>query len=149
MFSEIFRTQTHTLRLVSPWECPGTYPIAQHTPHPSGGCPMARDCPTVPPAYPNFRQHTYGTQCTQHTDCKTTRLQISRPTESITKQPNGGKYREKPDRGRYREKPSGGKYGEKPGRGRYKEEAQWRQIQRKAYRGKLHRTIIKRKYIGQ
>ena len=94
VFSKIFCTHTHILRLVSPWGCPGTYPIAQYTAYPSGGCPMARDCPTVPPAYPTFRnRHTHGTQHTQHSRkalgaTQTARLQDckhSQPTESITK----------------------------------------------------------------
>ena len=61
---------------------------------PSGGCPTARDCPTVTPAYPSFRnRHTHGIQCTQQ--IQTTRLH-SQLTESITKKPRGGKYRESP-----------------------------------------------------
>ena len=111
-----------------------------YDPETSGGCPTAQgpqeaalwpaDCPYSPSSLPYLQaEHTQGTQHTQasrkglrgHTDYKTTRLQISQPTESITKQPNGGKYRENPDRGRYREKPSGGKYREKPDRGKYRE----------------------------
>ena len=44
VFSEIFHTQNHTLhtlRLFSPWGCPGTYPIAQYTAYPSGDCHTA------------------------------------------------------------------------------------------------------------
>ena len=60
--------------------------------------------PTVSPeypAYPNFRQsipmvpsiHSLQECPRGHTDYKTTRLH-SQPTESITKTPRGGKYRE-------------------------------------------------------
>ena len=76
----------HTLRLVSPWGRPGTYPYCPiHCPahSPSGGCPMAQGlqettiqpreaalwpgtASTVPLAYPSFRnRHTHGTQHTQ------------------------------------------------------------------------------------
>ena len=108
MFSEIFRT--HTLRLVSPWGHPGTYPIAHYTAYPSGGHPMAKGlqeatiqprgaslqpgtAPPVPPTYPTFRnRHTHGTQHPRKAPgaTQTTRLQYckhSQPTESITKSP--------------------------------------------------------------
>ena len=66
VLSEIFCTHTHTLRLVSPWGNPGTYPIAQHPPYPSGGCPTARGLPHSPSSVPNLQeQHTHGTQHTQ------------------------------------------------------------------------------------
>ena len=64
VFCEIFYTHTHTLRLVSPWGCPGI----QHTllpstlPRTSGGCHTAQRAAlwsgTAPqsPVYPSFRQ---------------------------------------------------------------------------------------------
>ena len=81
-------THTHTLRLVSPWGCPGTYPVAQYIAQYTADChtaqrgyPMAQRLPLQSPqhtqhtlasgraypAYPSFRnRHTHGTQLTQH-----------------------------------------------------------------------------------
>ena len=97
---------THTLRLVSPWGCPG------NPEYPTEGCPMAKGhtpaqytaysperlpygqetAPTVSPAYPvypSFRQNipkVPSIPSKHSTDYKTTRLH-SQPTESITKCP--------------------------------------------------------------
>ena len=72
------------------------------------GHPMAGDCPTVPPAYPSFKQsipmvpsvHSLQEGSGGHTDYKTTRLH-SHPTESITKHPEeeNTENTEKPSRG--------------------------------------------------
>ena len=121
MFCEIFRTHTHTLRLVSPWRCPGhtLLPNTLHTLQEAALWPRdfrrppygLETAPTVSPAYPAYpnlqAEHTHGTQCTQPTrrpqgpDYKTTRLQIL-PTNrehnaqrrQNTEKALDGKYRE-------------------------------------------------------
>ena len=124
-----FHTHTHTLRLVSPWGCPGNpaYPSGDMplqpreatacSPGTLRGCPMARRLPLQSPqhtqctlasgrAYPWYPAYTVFSKAPgAHTDYKTTRLQILPTTREHNKMPRGGKIQiNSPEDGKYREK---------------------------------------------
>ena len=136
MFSEIFHTQTHTLytlRLVSPWGCPGTlhtlqkaalqpgdipYCPAHSIPFrrppygagTSGGHPTARDCPTVPQhtlasgrAYPAYPAYIACKKAQGATQTTQTTRLQTQPANRKHNKENA----EKPSRGNA-EKPSRG-----------------------------------------
>ena len=120
---------THTLRLVSPWGCPGNpaYPSGDMplqpreatacSPGTLRGHPMARRLPLQSPqhtqctlasgrAYPWYPAYTVFSKAPgAHTDYKTTRLQILPTTREHNKMPRGGKIQiNSPEDGKYREK---------------------------------------------
>ena len=146
MFCEIFHTHTHTLRLVSPWRCPGNpaypsdchtaqrgYPIAQYTAYPSGGCSMAhrlqetdiqpREATLWPRDIrrPPYSQETAPTVPPAHPSFKNRHTHSTQHTQP-SRRPQGP-YRlqdyktAQPANREHNKMPRRGKYREKPSRG--------------------------------